>query len=182
MGPDDVDDISGKPWIFSGSEPSCHRFPTGEALELCGLIRSQESGNCVGLGHGVSNLAAAVIDDLLVRILGRLFANLSKQGGKAEIIVHRPTIKWVVMTLRALDAGAHENLGHILRAFHYIIFQFEVVRGRVFEGATACCKEIKYDLVEWFVIRHLVTEPFIPEQRGLIADLICIVTGRSNLK
>ena len=182
MRPDDVDDIFGEPWVFFGSQPPCHSFPTGEALKLCWFIRSQESGDCVGLGHRVSNLSAAVVDDLLVRILSRLFANLSKQGGKAEIIVHCPAIKWVVMTLRALDAGTHENLGHILRAFHYIIFQFEVVRGRVFEGAASGRQQVKYDLVKGFVIRDLIAEPFVPEQGRLIANLVRIVSSGANLK
>ena len=38
--PDDVDYVSGKPWVFVGGEPFCHGFPSGQAVHFCWAIGS----------------------------------------------------------------------------------------------------------------------------------------------
>ncbi len=51
---------------------------------------------------------------MLARVLGALAGDLAEEGGESVVVVHRPAVEWVVVTLRALDARAHEDLGDIL--------------------------------------------------------------------
>ena len=130
----------------------------------------------------MGDLSAAIINNLLVGVFSRFLTDLSKERGKAIVIVHGPAVKGVIMALRALNAGAHKNLSDILSALHDIVFQLEVVRGRIFESAAPGCQQVEYDLIKWLITGNLVSEPFIPEKGGFVADLIRIIPGGANLQ
>ena len=87
------------------------------------------------------NLATATIEhDNLTRVFATFAADLREESGKAVVVIHRPAIQWVVMTLGTLDPHAHEDLGDVLRDLLRIAFHLIVIGSSVLKRASAGAK------------------------------------------
>ena len=122
---------------------------------------------------------AAIKDDVVAGILALLAANLREEVREAVVVVHRPAIKGMVVTLRALDAHAHEDLRGVLRDLQRVGRDLVIVGRRLRQGAAAGRKKPPDDLIDGDVGQHLVAEPVVVGQRGLRAEL---VLTRANLQ
>ena len=182
VSPYDIDHVLGEPRILLGGEPSGDRFTTGLVLDLGRSVRAEELGDGIGLGDRVGDLSATVEDDLLVRIFSRLLSDLGKKSRKAVVVIHGPAVEGMVMALGTLNSRSHEDLGHVLGALLHIVLELEVVGGRALEGPAAGGKQLIDDLVEGLVVGHLVPQPFVPEEGGLVTDLGSVVAGGADLE
>ena len=90
---------------------------------------------------------ATVVNNDFAVILTALAANLREKVCEAIIVIHRPTVERVIMTLGALDAHPHENLHGILHQFLGVALDLIKIAGGVAEGATLGAEYFLNDLV-----------------------------------
>src|SRR5712692_1305044 len=102
----------------------CEHFPAALALNFR-YITAEKFWPHGRSSNQMFDLAAqSVENDRLTRVVARLAANLREEGGEAVIIIHRPTVEWVVVALSTLDAHAHEDLGGSSLYEFYILAEF----------------------------------------------------------
>ena len=107
--------------------------------------------------HRMIHFAAGAIEDNDFSIVfAGLATDLRKEGCKAIVIVHRPTIERMIMALGALSADAHEYLGHIFSSLERVAFDLVEICGRLFEDATTAGDQFANDLIDRHVVSELV--------------------------
>ena len=103
----------------------------------------------------------------------RLFAaDLREETSKSVIVVHRPAIERMVVTLRALQTHAHEDLGHVLRHLQRLALNLIVVGGWIGKRAAITGQNFLHDFVDRHIVSNFVLQPVEVEQRVLVTNLI----------
>jgi hypothetical protein len=121
----------------------------------------------------VQRLAGAAVEHRqLAGVLGVLVPDLAEERGEPVVVVHRPAVERVVVALGALDAGAEEHLGDVLREELRGRLGLEVVDGRVLERAARRREQFADDLVERRAGPDPVAEPLVVELEPLRADAV----------
>ena len=112
--------------------------------------------------------ALAVEDDDLLGVVRVLAANLREEGVEAVIVIHRPAVERMVMTLGTLEPHAHKDLGDVLRQLETIQLALIVVHRGDGHRTAVGGQEIDHDLIDRAILADLVGHPVVVEQRVLI--------------
>src|SRR5438105_2879155 len=116
-------------------------------------------------GAGLRDLARFRNEDhLFVGLRPRFAADAGERRADAVVVVLRPALERMVVTLRALDADAEEQLGGRLGGVLRVAAGPPVVGGRIAECAAAGGEQLAGKLVERFV----ATDRFVNPQAELL--------------
>jgi len=85
------------------------------------------------------------------------------------------------VALRALDAGAHEDLGDVLRKLEHVRLHLEKIGGGTVEGAAFGTEQFDDEFVERHVAGDALTEPLVVVQGGLVGDGVLTVGDCADL-
>ena len=180
--PNQVRDILREVSVLRRSHPVCHHFASILAGDVGGLS-SEELGRHVASTDEVLHLAAAaVIDDLLAGINPLLAPDLREERRPAVVVVHRPAIEGVVVTLGTLEAHSHEDLGHVLGKLQRVALHLVEVGRRRRETAALGREHVDHDFVEGTIRGDLVAKPSVIKQGGLVGDAEAEIRIRPNLE
>ena len=172
--PDQVGDVIGKIRIFLRRKPLAERGAAVAVLRV-GCLRAEKFRRHNRAGERVFCLAVATVeDDRLARILAFFPPDLLEKCDKALVVAHRPPVERMVVALRALDADAEKNLSRVLREFERIDLGLVIVGRRIFKVAAGGGKDVARDLVQRDVVRELVLQPVVVNERLLVADLVVV--------
>jgi len=180
MGPDDVGDVAGDPRVVGSRQPLGDRLAAGAAGEVR-VRAAEEFRGGVLFGDGVLEFAVPIEHDAFAGVLGGFAFHLGEKRCEAVIIAHRPAIEGMVVALRALDAGAHEHLRHVLGELEDVFLDLIVVGGRVGEGAALGGQQFADELVERGVGGDALAEPLVVVESGFVGHLLRTVVEGADL-
>ena len=108
------------------------------------------------------HLTATGIEDNRFPIVFTLLpSNLLKEGGERVIIVHRPSVKRMIVALSTLNSHPHEDLGHVFADLQDVRLNLIEIGRRIFECPAAGTKNAAYHFVERHIFRDLLAQPRI---------------------
>ena len=175
MRPDDVREVAGEEGILGRGQP------LGEALAAvrAGFQRRPSAAEIfrehVAVADGMVHAAAGAIEhDGFALVLAGLATDLGEEGGEAVVVVHGPAIEGMVVTLGALDAHAHENLGDVFGHFQHVSLDLVEVRGGIGEGAAGGHEQLLHELIDGDVLREFVLEPTVVLEGGLVLEGVVV--------
>ena len=180
MGPDDVREVLREVRVLRRRQPFRQNFAARFTLLDLRLFATEELRRKRLAGDEMLHVAVgAVIDDVIARVLALLAADLREEVREAVVVVHRPAVERMIVTLRALDAHAHEDLRGVLGDLQGVGRHLIIVRRRLAERAAVGDEELAHNLVDRDVGKHLVAQPVEVGERRLLAELIL---PRTNLE
>ena len=171
VGPDNIDEVSREITVFGRRQPG-GRHLTAVLTGDIGEFAAEELGRHDPPADRMLDVAAArVKDNRFAAVLARLTADLGKEVGEAVVVVHRPTIEWMVVALGALDPHSQEHLRHIFCHLQRVGFVLVVVGGRIAERASLAREKFAKELVDWHISLDPLLQPVVVEQHRLVGDL-----------
>src|SRR5262245_40300521 len=115
---------------------------------------------------------ARIEDSYLPRVGCLLIAHLAEERGEAVVVVHRPAVEGMIVTLRALDARAEKRLSDVLCQKLRRGFGLVIARRGIVERPTAGWNEFRHNLVNGSAGANPLAQPLIIESQTLRAHAI----------
>src|SRR5262249_37618429 len=149
------------PWIIIGREGHRSSAQAGRLLRLLGfLVR--------GFGD-----AALVENSFLARLGTGLPPHPAEERGEAVVVVLAPFLVGMMMTLRALQPLAEQQLGGVLHLAGGIVHLAIPSHRRVLADVAGCGQNLAHELIERFVDQQAVTNPGMERIRAV--SLIAVI-------
>ena len=97
-------------------------------------------------------------------VLQNLVLHLGKNRRPIEVVGLRPAVEWMVVALRALEAGAEENLRDGFRARHGITIGAIKIRRRIQVRAAARGDQLAHKDIQRLLVRDALANPAVKRQ------------------
>ncbi len=183
MRPDDVRDVASEERIARRGHPVGQHFAAVFPRFDLGSIPAEELRLHHGLSEEVLRFATfAVVDDDFRRVVGGLAADLAEEGLEAVVVIHRPAVEGMVVTLRALDAHTHEDLGDVFSELELVQLGLVEIHRRIADGTSGGGEQLDDDFVERDVFANALGEPVVVEQSVLVEGRLVVVDGGADLQ
>src|SRR5438876_12408337 len=124
----------------------------------------------LGMFHLI--VGALVEDDFLAYFISRANADSGEECGHLIVLILRPSLEGMIVTLRADHADAQENLGGLFHRRLGLARNAEEIRRGIVVGAAARGEQLAHNLVVWFVGRDGVADPLPEFVRALYAKIL----------
>src|SRR5258706_2495451 len=144
--------------VFNGDTPPS----LAEKTWMRGLMRARVFD--FSFARDVDNLLAfelMLVVAVLPSILQDFVLHPRKNAGPIEIIVLRPTVERVIVTLGALQARAQEELSGGLGPRHCVAAGPIKIGGGILISAAARAKNIAHELIDRFILSDALANPVI---------------------
>ena len=140
----------------------------------------------------MSNLAAVVV--MIDHLLGNLITGigfvgpdqsvtteraffegyLGKERAELVVLVLGPSLKWMIVTLIAVEANSEEGLRNILGHFAWVAERSEVVAGGIFDRAALRQRQVSNKGIVWSIRRKLSPNPIPKYPNSLFSQVFRI--------